>query len=229
VDLWDRLQQALARLPEEIEADRRQAPALLAELLGEDATTRQAMAVTLERFRSVALTELLFERALQAGASGAYLAELALAIAGVLDNLGGAAGQVEQARARSWAALGNAHRLEGRLERAAAAFERAAFHLASSPDPLEESLFYRLKALLLRDRGDLEAAIAVQDRAVELLVGFGRPAPGAIALLVLAALHLAAEDAGCTIECLGAAAALLGSELAGELAAATRPADGTEA
>lgn len=215
--LWDRLAAAVARRPEEVEADRRRAPGLLAELLSAGPLARATLAATEERFRSIALAELLVARALEEGAGGLESAELALAVAGALAKSDCTAGLAEQLRARSWAAVANARRLQGRLEEAGRAFERAAFHLASAPDPLEESLFYRLKSLLHRDRGDLGAALAVQDRAVELLAGFGRPAPGAVALIELAALHSAAGDEACARECLRGAAAALGSELADEL------------
>jgi len=220
--LWDRLAVALARRPEEVAADRRRAPGLLAELLSAVPAARATLAVTAERFQSVALAELLIARALEEGAHGLGSAELALAVAGALAESGCTAGLAEQLRARSWAAVANARRVQGRMEEARSAFERAAFHLASSPDPLEESLFYRLRSLLHRDLGDLGAAIAVQDRAVELLAGFGRPAPGAVALIELAALHSAAGDEACTRECLRGAAAMLGSELAAELTRSTR-------
>jgi hypothetical protein len=86
--LWDRLAAAVARRPAEVEADRRRAPGLLAELLSAEPVARASLAVTEERFRSIALAELLVERALREAAAGLGSAELALAIAGALDQSG---------------------------------------------------------------------------------------------------------------------------------------------
>lgn len=217
MDLWERLAASLEHLPEEIEADRRRAKTLLAELLTQPPAVRAATAANLERLRSIALAELLVEHSLKGGAEAVELAELALAIAGVLDGSGGAAGLIEQVKARCWAAIGNALRVASRLAHAEAAFWQASYHLASSPDPLEESLFHRLRALLLRDQGKLETAIAVQEKAVELLHGFGRQVVAAISLIELAVLHLGREDVPSAVGFLRSAASALGSELATEI------------
>jgi hypothetical protein len=82
--LWDRLAAALARRPAEVEADRRRAPGLLAELLSAGPEARATLAGTAERFQSVALAELLVARALEESAGGLDSAELALAISGAL-------------------------------------------------------------------------------------------------------------------------------------------------
>jgi len=200
-------------MPAEVEADRQRAPQLLAELLAEPPAVRAKLAFTLERFRSIALVELLLSRAFQQGVEGQDLADLALAISGMLSTTGRWGGLVEQLRARLWGAIANARRLRRDLRGAENAFAKAAFHLASSADPLEESLFYRLRALLRRDQGSLPAAISHQERAVALLAGYGRPSLHALSLIELAGLHVTDVDIERTMDALRAAAALLVSEL----------------
>lgn len=217
MDLWDRLAASLERLPDEMEADRRRARALFAELLTQPPAVRESMVANLERLRSIALAELLLDHSLKGGADSAELAELALAVAGALDASGATAGLIEEVKARCWAAIGNARRAAGELATAQNAFRQASYHLAASPDPLEESLFYRLRALLLRDQGKLKAAIAIQEKAVELLHGFGRPVVAAVSLIELAVLQLEKEDVPQAVDFLRSAASVLGSELASEL------------
>ncbi len=219
MNLWDRLAAKLLDLPEQIAEDHYRAKALLTELLTQPEVVREQMAVSFERFRSIALVELLLERSTNdpAPQEAVVLAELALAIAGTLDATGRASGLIEEARARSWMILGNACRRCGDLSRAQCAFETAAAHLASACDPLEESHFHRLRALLLRDFCQPLAAISVQERAVELLHGFGQPKAAAISLIELAALHLGMADIPPALDCLRAAVADLGSDLAPEL------------
>jgi tetratricopeptide (TPR) repeat protein len=125
------------------------------------------------------------------------------------------AGIVEQATARAWGALANAHRLQADFERADRALHRAAYHVAAAPDPLEEAWFYRLRARLRRDQGRLGRAVALQMQAVERLAATARPHLIAEALVELAALHLAAEDRPRTLAALLAAASALGEEADG--------------
>jgi tetratricopeptide (TPR) repeat protein len=217
MDLWERLAASLECMPEEIEADRRRAKTLFAELLAQPRMLRESMAANLERLRSIALAELLLDHSFKGGAESAELAELALVVTGVLDTSGTAAGLVEQMKARCWAAIGNALRVAGNLAKAEAAYRQASYHLATSPDPLEESLFYRLRALLLRDQGKWGAAVAVQEKAVELLHGFGRPVVAAISLIELAALYLDRDNVLLAVGFLRSAALALGSEFASEI------------
>jgi tetratricopeptide (TPR) repeat protein len=211
--LWDRVMQAT----DEFATDRERAPGLLAELLGESAAVRERMAANVCRFRSLALGALLVERSLERKAAGADLAELALAIFGVLDEAR-YTGAVEQAKARAWGALANAYRLQGDFERADRALRRAAYHVAVAPDLLEEAWFYRLRARVRRDEGRLGRAVVLQMKAVERLAAQARPRFIAEALVELSALHLAAADRPRTIAALLAAADALGGDEEGELA-----------
>ena len=138
-------------LIEAIEQDRERAPGLLVELLGEPPVVRWQMAVTLLRFRSVALVGLLIEGSLERRAAGEEPAELALAILDVLDRSWRTL--IDQGKARAWGALADVYRLKGDLVRAEKASFRAAFHLVNAPDPLEEAHFYRMRARLVRDQG----------------------------------------------------------------------------
>jgi hypothetical protein len=206
--LWERLAAATDGLAAEVAADRERAPALLAELLGEPTAVRERMAVTLERFRSPALAALLVERSLAKKAAGGDLAELALSVLGGIDDAR-RRGVVEQAKARACGALANARRLQGDLEGAGRALRRAAYHVAASPDPLEEAWYYRLRARLRRDQGHLGRAVALQMQAVERLAATACPHLIAEALVELAALHLAAADRPRTLAALLAAASAL--------------------
>ncbi len=210
---WERLSAATDSLVGEVAADRERAPALLAELLAEPPAVRERMAVNIERFRSPALAGLLVERSLQRKAAGGELAELALALLGALDETR-RAGVVEQAKARACGALANARRLQGDLEGAEHALHQAAYHVAASPDPLEEAWFYRLRARLRarlrRDEGRLGRAVALQMQAVERLAALARSPLIAEALVELAALHLAAGDRPRTLAALLAAAEAIG-------------------
>jgi hypothetical protein len=207
--LWERLAAATDGLAVEVAADRERAPALLAELLSEPPPVRERMAVTLERFRSPALAALLVERSLAKKAAGGDLAELALALLGVIDDAR-RRGVVEQAKARACGALANARRLQGDLDGAERALHRVAYHVATAPDPLEEAWFYRLRACLRRDQGRLGGAVALQMQAVERLAATAHPHFVAEALVELAALHLAAADQPRTLVALLAAASALG-------------------
>jgi len=171
-----------------LEDDRMLAPKLLTELLAEPPVVRERMAVTLVRFRSLALAGLLVERSLERRAAGEEPAELALAILGVLDPSWKVI--IDQGRARAWGALANVYRLRGDLGRAEEAWFRASWHLANAPDPLEEAHFYRLRARLFRDRGQVAGAMAIQNRAIKHLARFAAPEIAAEALVELAVLHL---------------------------------------
>ncbi|HVT14927.1 MAG TPA: hypothetical protein VHQ90_01945 [Thermoanaerobaculia bacterium] len=173
-----------------IEQDRRRAPALLAELRALPPSERESTAATAPRFRSVALVEILVAESLSAAAPD--LAVLALRIAGLLDPSAVGAAQVEHLSAASWAAFADARRRAGNLVAAERAFECAARHLASDPDPLEEASFCRLLALFRRDRGEQRAALAAQWRAVRLLLAFAPPRAVRPALAELAGLLIRA-------------------------------------
>jgi hypothetical protein len=207
--VWERLGAAAPSLLGEVAADRERAPVLLAELLAEPPSVRERMAVSLDRFRSPALAVLLVEQSLERKAAGGELAELALSLLGVIDDVR-RRGVVEQAKARACGALANARRLQGDLAGAERALHRAAYHVAVAPDPLEEAWFYRLRARLRRDQGRLGRAVALQMQAVERLAATARPHLVAEALVELAALHLAAADRPRTLAALLAAASALG-------------------
>jgi tetratricopeptide (TPR) repeat protein len=192
-------------LIEAVEEDRERAPHLLVELLSYPPVLRWQMAVTLVRFRSVALAGLLVDLSRERRAAGEELAELALAILGVLDPWWRVL--IDQGRARAWGALANTHRLKGNLARAEAAFFRASVHLANAPDPIEEARFYRLRARSLRDQGKLEEAIGLQNRAVRSLTRFATPGLVGEALVELASLYKRAGDEQQTLIALARASA----------------------
>lgn len=213
VETWDRLRATVAERPAAVAADRGRAPKLLAELLAAPSReVREFMVVYLERFRSIALAEILVERSFERRASALELAELALAILELIDPTGGLAAVVDPLRVRAWGAVAEAWRSRGDVESAKRAFERAFLHLLWAPDPLEEGLLLRLLSRLCRDQGNLPSAIALQRRSVARTVRFARSHLAAEAWLELAGLYLHGLNTPCAMRSLYAALGVLASE-----------------
>lgn len=194
-------------LIEAVAEDRERAPHLFVELLSEPPVVRWQMAVTLVRFRSVALAGMLVDVSRERRAAGGELAELALAILGVLDPSWRTL--IDQGKARAWGALADVYRLRGDLARAESACERALFHLSNAPDPLENAHFHRLRARLLRSHGKLGEAIDLQEKAVRRLTRFAIPGITAEALVELAGFYEDAGDMERTLIALGRASAMV--------------------
>lgn len=72
--LWNRLAASLGLTLSDVEADRELAAGLLASMLAEAPAVRELMACGVERFRSVALLELLLDRSFEPGGGGEDLA-----------------------------------------------------------------------------------------------------------------------------------------------------------
>jgi tetratricopeptide (TPR) repeat protein len=194
-------------LIEAVEQDRERAPHLFVELLSQPPVVRWQLAVNLVRFRSVALAGMLVDASRERRASGGELAELALAILGVLDPSWRTL--IDQGKARAWGALADVYRVQGDLARAEGACSRASFHLSNAPDPLENAHFHRLRARLLRSQGKLPEAIDLQEKAVRRLTRFATPAVTAEALVELAGFYEDAGDMQRTLVALGRASAMV--------------------
>jgi tetratricopeptide (TPR) repeat protein len=156
-----------------LQADARNSAGLLAELLRESAAIRRQWVVREERFHSLKLCELLRSRCRESWfsdpATGLELAELAVLVAKHLDSGRYGSNLVEDARALSWAYLGNASRLVSDLWRAEGALHQAWIHrLQDEGDPYSEAELLNLTSSLLNVQNRFDEAIRLTDRAIYL-------------------------------------------------------------
>jgi tetratricopeptide (TPR) repeat protein len=166
---FDRLERRLSL----IELERAAAPDLLVELLEHPRTERFGVLRARPEIHTLAACELLVERSFEAGftdpARALELAELAVEASDCLpaDRYGSSV--VQDLKARAWAYLGNARRLNGDLTGAEQALAYAE-SLADdgSSDPLEEARILDLRAALLADQGWLEEAAELLDLSIEI-------------------------------------------------------------
>ena len=154
------------------ERQRAAAPVLLDELmraaerdwagLGED-----------PRFATIPLIDLLLERSREESyhdaRRGERLALLALGLAERIEADAVGPRVLADARARTWAAVGNARRMATDLRGAEEAFERAEKELASGThEPLEKARLLDLKASLLRAQRRFAEAVTLIERSIAL-------------------------------------------------------------
>lgn len=177
---WDHLVAALEQRLSVVSAERRDAPPLLAELLGYPLQERATLARSSGRFQTLAVCELAIEKSFAErfshAARAVELAELGLLLACQLD--GGRYGHsvVKDLQARAWAYLGNARRMTLDLagaEEALANAERLAER--GSADPLEEARILDLRASLLSDQGRFEQAAELLDVVIDIYEGLREP------------------------------------------------------
>jgi tetratricopeptide (TPR) repeat protein len=190
-EAWDRLEETAAASAAILAQQRREAPPLLAELLGQTAGDRMATVARDRRFLSVPLAQLLLDQELRDPADDS-LARCVLVIAGSIAPTVIGSGPLENLKTAAWIQIGQCHRAAGQLAEADHAFLRAAFHLSAAPEPLEEANLHRARALLFRDRGNVALAARLQRRAVDLLASFALAPTTCVALAELAALSLEA-------------------------------------
>lgn len=164
--VFERLAEGGFQREREVRADRRAAPARLAELLGLPPSAGRARIETDPRFQTPAVCELLISESRRTGEQA--LAEWAVAVAERLDV--GRCGTLltRSLRGRAWAWLGNARRLAGDLPRAEEALARAEGPLLEGADPLEGAELEELKARLLAAQGRPEEAERRLDRTLGL-------------------------------------------------------------
>ncbi len=153
----DSLLASLTRLRSALDRERAEAPVLASELLGVPAGEREERLLRDASFHTWGLCELLLARSLDAGedpAAAEALALLALAGAGQLDRERHAAPVVEDLKARSWAAAGEARRRRGDLAGAEEVLRAAAGCLAhGTGDLLVEARLLEFEAALRREQG----------------------------------------------------------------------------
>jgi tetratricopeptide (TPR) repeat protein len=147
--------------------------------------------------RNLRLAELLLEESgrLQPGEPevSEELARLALLIA-TASHAPEAAARVEGVKALGYCLLGNARRLQEDLAEAEEAFRDAAFHLVQPPDSCERAFYCRMLALLRREQGRMEEAVALLWRAAGIYRGAGETAEEGACLAELGSLLLEEEE-----------------------------------
>jgi tetratricopeptide (TPR) repeat protein len=167
--LFTRLERRLAEVREE----RRQAPPLVAELLGHPAPQRRTLVCQAGRFQTLAVCDLLIDASFAAGFRDAgeavELAELSLLLTCQLDAGYYGRSVVMDLQARAWAYLGNARRIAFDLAGAEEALLQAERHAeAGSADPLEEARILDFRASLLGDQGRFEQAAELLDVVIDI-------------------------------------------------------------
>ncbi|HEV8582207.1 MAG TPA: hypothetical protein VGX68_24315 [Thermoanaerobaculia bacterium] len=156
-------------------ADRREAPERLAELLALSRSARLARIEREERFRTPALCELLIEESRRAVEPrlAAERAEEALAVAERLDSRRCGVTFIRSLLGRAWVCLGNARRRGGDLQGAEATVSCSEPALREGMEAPEQAEFLELKSRLLAERGRLDEAECLLDRALVLVRGLG--------------------------------------------------------
>lgn len=154
-----------------LEREHASAPALLAELLAAPPGRRRLLILNRRRFRSWAVAEQLLQTAraawFQDPAGAEERARLALQIAQTLDPSHGREAVVSDLTARAWCFIANARRIGSDLRAADQAFREAErFQARGTGDPLERARLLDLKASLLRDRRQLDAAAGCLRQAI---------------------------------------------------------------
>jgi tetratricopeptide (TPR) repeat protein len=170
---WDRLFADLGARLSRAAAERKEAPALFAELLGRSWEEWPVLFRLDRRLQTVAVCELLIERSFEEGfrdaARAIELADRGLLLASLLEGDRYGRTVVQDLQARAWAYLGNARRISLDLagaEEALAHAERLAE--GGSADPLEEARILDLRASLLSDQGRFEQAAELLDAVIDI-------------------------------------------------------------
>jgi tetratricopeptide (TPR) repeat protein len=158
--------------------ERGEAPLLFAELMEHSGKQRDLVLRNLERFHTWGLFELLTERSLTVSVEDPRLGEdlglLALRLSEVMDAQRYHAGSLEDLRARAWAHVANARRIQSDLQGGDEAFCKAWRHLErGSQDPFERAILLDLDASLHRAQRRFDEAIRSLRRAVSIFRRLG--------------------------------------------------------
>jgi len=175
-----------------------EAPALADELLLHPADRRLALLDEGDRFRSLALAQLLGERSHAARRDGYRSAELAALALGVVERLDAelyGARLLADARGHGWALLGNARRILSDLRGADEALALAEAHLArGTGDRLERAFLLYLKASLRRAQRRYAEAAPLLDRSISIYLRAGDLQGAGAAVVNRATLHQRTGD-----------------------------------
>jgi tetratricopeptide (TPR) repeat protein len=153
--------------------ERGEARGLFQELMGRTAEQREMLLRNSRRFRTWGLLELLIDRSLETSIQdprrGEELGRLALRVAGLVDADRYGADRLHDMKARTWAYIGNALRIQSDLQGADVAFQRGRKHLElGTGDLFELALFLDLEASLRRGQRRFPEAARLLNRAITL-------------------------------------------------------------
>jgi len=177
---WDRLVALLEKRLALAAAERREAPRLVAELLGCAPREREIRARSSGLFQTLAVCELVIEKSFDErfgdNSRAIELAELGLLLAAQLDGERYGRSVVKDLQARAWAYLGNARRMAFDLPGAEEALAQAERLVETgSADPLEEARILDLRASLLSDQGRFEQAAELLDLVIDIYDNLREP------------------------------------------------------
>jgi tetratricopeptide (TPR) repeat protein len=169
----DRVFDSVLELHSSFERERGTLPTLLAELLATNPEERRRLVAREPRFRTWALLDGLLEQsraeAFLDPQAAESLAELALLQSETLTFETFGPAMLQDARARCWAHIGNARRLQSNLQAAEVAFKTAHHHLQQGTgDAMERAQLSELKASLLSDQRRFEEALRLLRRGIAL-------------------------------------------------------------
>lgn len=158
--------------------ERMAAPGLFVELTGHPAEQRRLVLQNSPRFHKWGVFELLVERALETSIhSPSYAQELGLLAIELSDYLDAdfyGLNLIEDLRARCWAYVGNAYRVQSDWRAAEEAFASAYEHLKNgTEDPMERAIVLDLEASLRRAQRRFDEAFKLLRRAHSLFLQNG--------------------------------------------------------
>lgn len=197
----DSYDQAFARAEAAVKRElaRQAVRPLLAELEATAPEQQEFRVRNSRRFASLDLAELLAERSVAAGHRdpAAMWLDARLAVAAADNCEGSASGPqlLADARARAWAALGNAHRLRSEIAEAESAFAAAHEQLqAGTGAPCVRAWYCRLRSSLYLFHRQFASATALAEEAVEAYSQLQDPAGEGAALILVAITSIYAGD-----------------------------------
>jgi tetratricopeptide (TPR) repeat protein len=174
--------------------ERSEAPSLYVELMAHPASKREFLLRNSTRFHTWGFLELLIQRSwettIESPSYAEELGRLALLVSECLRLDLYRSELVEDLRARAWAYIANAQRVQSDLWEAERSFERAAYHLKQGTrELLERAIFLDLKASLLRDQRQFEAALRMLRRAISIFLQEGQDHRASRSLLKLSTVY----------------------------------------
>jgi tetratricopeptide (TPR) repeat protein len=178
----------------ELTDERREAPALCAELLATPQERRLDLVQNDLRLRTWGVVERLVEESADAAfrspARAEELAQLALNLSDFLDRRRCPSALIEDLRAKAMAMLGNARRLTSDLHGASDALAAATVHLSrGTGDPLDRAFLLDLEASLRRDQRRFDQAKKLLGRAVDIYLREGERHRAGRSLINLSTVH----------------------------------------
>ena len=178
-----------------LDRERAEAPRLLAELVEHTPEQREILLRNSRRFHTWGLFELLTEKSLMVSLENSRRGEdqglLALRVADFLDATGCyGAGGLADLKARAWAHVGNARRIQSDLRGAEQAFHRAwECYEKGSGDLFEKAILLDLQGSLRRAQRRFDEALTGLRKAVSLFLDMGERHRAGRSLLNMATVY----------------------------------------